>query len=76
MGEGQLHARVDLLHGDLLPEVRADTPVALAEDPVVDEAAPGPLEDGVVDEEHEPAADGQHPHRLGQKGVRVERCAR
>ena len=61
MGERQPNAGIDLFDDDVLAQVRPDPPVVLAEDLVVHEAAPGPLEHRVVDEQQEPAAAAPAP---------------
>ena len=74
VGEVDPHPGVHLLGADALGEVGPDAPVALAEDLVVDEAAAGPVVQGVVDEEQEAPAGLEDPgdlveHRVGVAGV-------
>ena len=56
-----------------LVEIRADAPVLLGriEHLVVDPAAPGRLEQRVVEEEREPPAGAQHAGDLGDRAVDV-----
>ena len=55
MDEHELDARRNFVDNGVLAQVRADFPVVLADDPVVDPSAARGLEQWVAEEQHEPA---------------------
>ena len=73
MQETDVHTELDLLIVLRLVEIRADAPVLLGriQHLVVDPAAPGRLEQRVVEEEREPPAVAQHAGYLGDRAVDV-----
>ena len=66
---GRFDARRDLLDRHVFDEIRADAPVLLLEDVVVDPAAARHLEQRVVEEKQERPAGLEYPGDLGDRGI-------
>ena len=61
----------DLVDDASSRQVGADPPVVLAADPVIDPTAPRRLQQGMAEDQHEPAARLEHPRHLVERGLEL-----